>query len=376
MPAKWQILIYLGQQTILDMQKTKFNNRSGTVVNKTVEYRNRRPTGCEDMPRKSIDIRFSDYPILLKRGYCTLFLPSGEDGCGQSPQNGSRDTSLVWVGATPQGLNHLICNFQGSMKPIFLTSFFHISLDTPHSSIVSKTTSQKKEKIIMRNNLTGTEERIRNLFKEEKLKTLKRYKILNEQAQKGKVLFTSSSLMEQFPINEMLMTENIPLTAYNRGVGGFTTDDMLAHMDEMVFGTEPSVIFINIGTNGIGSSDYELDKLMTNYEKILNSIKKRLGNVKIYLIAYYPVNDSPDVTELEWVKNVFKIKTNENINKANKAVEQMAERMDCRYIDLNEGLTDWDGRLKKEFTIEGIHMYPNGYKVVFENLIPYLREWL
>lgn len=49
MPAKWQILIYLGQQTILDMQKTKFNNRNGTVVNKTVEYRNRRPTGCEDM---------------------------------------------------------------------------------------------------------------------------------------------------------------------------------------------------------------------------------------------------------------------------------------------------------------------------------------
>lgn len=192
----------------------------------------------------------------------------------------------------------------------------------------------------MRNNLTGAEERIRNLFKEEKLKTLKRYKILNEQAQKGKVLFASSSLMEQFPINEMLMTENIPLTAYNRGVGGFTTDDMLAHMDEMVFGTEPSVIFINIGTNGIGSSDYELDKLMTNYEKILNSIKKRLGNVKIYLIAYYPVNDSPDVTELEWVKNVFKTRTNENINKANKAVEQMAERMDCRYIDLNEGLTD------------------------------------
>ena len=100
-------------------RKTKFNNRSGTVVYRTVEYWNRRPVGCEDMPRKSIDIRFSDYPILWKRGYCILFLPSGEDGCGQSPQNGSRDTSLVGFVATPQGFNHLICNFQGSMKPIF-----------------------------------------------------------------------------------------------------------------------------------------------------------------------------------------------------------------------------------------------------------------
>ncbi len=41
--------------------------------------------GCEDMPRKFIDIKFSDYPIQQKRGNCALFLPSGEDGLGQSP---------------------------------------------------------------------------------------------------------------------------------------------------------------------------------------------------------------------------------------------------------------------------------------------------
>lgn len=40
---------------------------------------------CEDMPRKSIDIRLTDNPIQQKRGNCTLFLPSGEDGFGQSP---------------------------------------------------------------------------------------------------------------------------------------------------------------------------------------------------------------------------------------------------------------------------------------------------
>lgn len=42
MPGKWQILILLGQQTILNMQKTALLHRSGTVVNRTVEYRNRR----------------------------------------------------------------------------------------------------------------------------------------------------------------------------------------------------------------------------------------------------------------------------------------------------------------------------------------------
>ena len=57
--------------------------------------------GCEDMPRKSIDIKLTDYPVLQKRGYCALFLPSGEDGCGQSPLMG-QGTSPLWVlRATP-----------------------------------------------------------------------------------------------------------------------------------------------------------------------------------------------------------------------------------------------------------------------------------
>ena len=30
--------------------------------------------------------------------------------------------------------------------------------------------------------------------------------------------------------------------------------------------------------------------------------------------------------------------------------------------------------LKKEFTVEGIHMYANGYRVVLENLRPYLEQ--
>ena len=46
--------------------------------------------------------------------------------------------------------------------------------------------------------------------------------------------------MEQFPINELLMTNGMRQVIYNRGIGGFTTADMLQHMEEMVFGTKPS----------------------------------------------------------------------------------------------------------------------------------------
>ena len=36
------------------------------------------------------------------------------------------------------------------------------------------------------------------------------------------------------------------------------------------------------------------------------------------------------------------------------------------------GLTDEAGKLKKEFTVEGIHMFANGYEVVLENMRPFL----
>lgn len=57
--------------------------------------------GCEDMPRKSIDISSRIILFQQKRGNCALFLPSGEDGCGQSPLMG-QGTSPLWVlRATP-----------------------------------------------------------------------------------------------------------------------------------------------------------------------------------------------------------------------------------------------------------------------------------
>ena len=53
-------------------------------------------------------------------------------------------------------------------------------------------------------------------------------------------------------------------------------------------------------------------------------------------------------------------------------VKELAEKLGCRFIDVNDGLRDENGRLKKEYTIEGIHMYANGYRVVLENLRKYL----
>lgn len=209
-------------------------------------------------------------------------------------------------------------------------------------------------------------------MKNEQMGKIEKFRYLNESAKKGETLFTGSSLMEHFPINELLMDYGMENVIYNRGIGGFKTDDMLEHMEEQIFGTEPSKIFINIGTNDIGAPDYKLEVLIEKYEKILTQIKERLPETEVYMMAYYPVNEVDKVPEGEWGKTLFATRTNENIALANKEVEKLADKMGYHYIDVSEGLRDENGRLKKEFTIEGIHMYANGYRVILENMKPYL----
>lgn len=214
---------------------------------------------------------------------------------------------------------------------------------------------------------------LQGFWKNQQMDRVQRLKILNENVKKGQILFTGSSLMEQFPVDELLMTEGLPRVIYNRGVGGFTTDDMLENMETMVFAVEPSRIFINIGTNDIALCASH-EKLLANYEKILTQIQERLPEAEINVMAYYPVNETDIPPASDWAKGAFVNRNNPSILKANAEVEELAHRLGCRFINVNEGLTDERGKLKKEFTIEGIHMYANGYRVVMKNLVPYLME--
>ena len=200
------------------------------------------------------------------------------------------------------------------------------------------------------------------------------FRYLNQTAQKGQILFTGSSLMEQFPICELCQSSGIDKVVYNRGIGGYTTDDFLREINTVLFDLEPSRVFINIGTNDIreweDGRDW-LSHLLGNYEQILMLIRDRLPQTLVFLMAYYPVNaDIPEASGLS--SHMLKVRTNENIALANNHIAQLAASCGYEFIDVNQGLTDENGRLKTEYTIEGVHMYSNAYQVVFRNLKKYL----
>lgn len=199
-----------------------------------------------------------------------------------------------------------------------------------------------------------------------------KYRMLNKAAQKAQIVFAGSSLMEWFPIDEMQLTLRIDCVIYNRGMAGAATIDLLGAMDECIFDLEPSKLFINIGTNDIGASGpdgYRIEKLLANYNEILDQIQKRLPLCAVFVMAYYPVNPKADF-ELHGhqKEELFRTRTNENIKATNEAVEVLATKHGMSFIDVNRGLFDEDGNLKKEYSIDGIHLWPNAYAVILENM--------
>lgn len=209
----------------------------------------------------------------------------------------------------------------------------------------------------------------------EQANKVRNYRILNRTAKKGAVLFTGSSLMEQFPVCELARSAGIGRLIYNRGIGGTTTDDFLREIDTVLLDLEPSMVFINIGTNDMTDRVYGdgwMDHLEANYERILQTAKARIPDAKICCMAYYPTNRHLPA-QTEWQRVMLKDRTKENIAECNRRVKNLAEKYGYCYIDANNGLTDETGEQKAEFAIDGVHMYASAYEIVFENLRKYLE---
>lgn len=198
-----------------------------------------------------------------------------------------------------------------------------------------------------------------------------RYREENKTALKGQVVFTGSSLMEMFPINKLQKEHGDDTIIYNRGVGGFISDELLAVIDVCSADLKPSKVFINIGTNDLSWSSIPISSLMDNYDKIISAIEAASPGVRIYLMAYYPVNYE---AASEDMKECLKIRTNEKINLANIEVKKLAEKHGQRYIDINRNLKDDLGRLKAEYTIEGLHINEDGYRAIYDDIMAYVKE--
>jgi lysophospholipase L1-like esterase len=140
----------------------------------------------------------------------------------------------------------------------------------------------------------------------------------------------------------------------NRGISGDITFGILERLSEITEG-RPARVFILIGINDI-SRNVPDSFIIDNYRKIIQRIKSQSPKTKIYFHTLIPVNN-----EFTQFKNHYN--KDEHILYVNEELKKLAVKEKITLIDLYPHFLDSVKKLDKKYTIDGLHLNAEGYKV-------------
>lgn len=200
------------------------------------------------------------------------------------------------------------------------------------------------------------------VFHTNKNNRLEIFDVINENAKEAGIVFFGDSLTDFFPIQDFFPSHVI----YNRGIAGDTTKDLLKRIDNVI-AIRPSKIFIQIGTNDLGKGAKPLD-IVRRIDKIYQLLTEALPNVEVIVISLYPVSHHK-----MWLSPIIAgIRSNKRIREVNYLLRDTCKNKDIKYIDLYAKLEDSKGRINRAYTLEGLHISGLGYRVISNEIRPYL----
>lgn len=138
----------------------------------------------------------------------------------------------------------------------------------------------------------------------------------------------------------------------NRSIPGDTSFGLLELLDKTLHG-RPRQIFIMIGINDLARG-VPREVILNNYKRILAIIRDRSPRTSVYFQSVLPVNES-----FGKLNNHYK--RADEIPEINNFLQQWTKEEHVGYVDLFSAMVNENGRLKKEFTWDGIHLTINGY---------------
>ncbi|MDE7209374.1 MAG: hypothetical protein K2O31_05760 [Clostridia bacterium] len=182
-------------------------------------------------------------------------------------------------------------------------------------------------------------------------------------ATRGKTVFFGDSITEMYDLEEYFPHLNL----CNRGISGDTTKDMLNRLQSNVLDIAPTKIIFLGGTNDIGKN-IPPKEIANNIHMIIQKIQDTLPDCKIFIQSVYPVNTVRRPTFFSKTGN----RTNIVIDELNVLLKNLCNDCNCVYIDVNPSLKDQNGNLKKEYSVDGLHLTKEGYIHVSSVIMPYI----
>lgn len=109
-------------------------------------------------------------------------------------------------------------------------------------------------------------------------------------------------------------------------------------------------VYLMIGINELG---YQFDLVAEKYAQRVEMIREKQPDAVIYLCANLHV--TTEQSEKDAIYN------NENVNRLNAMIRELADGQKTFYLDVNEIFDDEDGGLSKEYSVDSFHVMGKYY---------------
>ncbi|MBN1619584.1 hypothetical protein JW890_02570 [candidate division WOR-3 bacterium] len=182
-----------------------------------------------------------------------------------------------------------------------------------------------------------------------------RFRSENDSVSQGGVVFLGNSIIEAYNLKK-----HFPgVTSYNRGITGDRIGidrdgGVLKRLRESCFKLKPSKIFLMIGINDIGDRNRSATEIAGGYKLLVKTIYDSMPGVSLFVHSVLPTG------------GVYS-RLNPSIDSLNLLLKELVDSLDAEkpiyYIDLHKIFTDTTGKIRRDLTIEGLHLKECAYDV-------------
>ena len=178
------------------------------------------------------------------------------------------------------------------------------------------------------------------------------------------VVLLGDSITEGFDVAKYFSGRRV----LNRGIGADVIGNalppndphgVLQRLDNSVFDCAATDVFILIGINDLNSGR-TVETMETGYRDLLDRLRKGAPALRIHVQSVLPTRGAFDAR-------------NEPVRQFNARLRKLAEEFGCSFIDLHPLMCDAEGKLKAEFTNDGLHLTDAAYAVWREQILSAMK---
>jgi lysophospholipase L1-like esterase len=176
------------------------------------------------------------------------------------------------------------------------------------------------------------------------------------------IVFMGDSITEFWKVNDpdFFSSNNF----IDRGISGQTTPQMLLRFRQDVINLKPSTVIILAGINDIAENTgpITIEQIMGNIISMVELAKA--NKIKVILCSVLPAN------KFSWNP---KLQPADKVIQLNQMIATYATKNKITYVDYYTAMVDEHKGLQKKYGEDGVHPNLEGYKVMEELLLRFLK---